>query len=450
MSCSNSNNREGIDQLCIYIILYYLLSSYIILCYTGPLGAGILGGKSPKMRRFVMKKQTFFRMIICTALAIGLILSGCDTGTNPGGGGNETENTGGNGNNTGRNDGNTGDNTGGNGTELDEVFNGTPASQGATQPLSADNLLERGGISGVSKLSDLIAAGGELYVNGTKVTSGSKVIQPNDTVRILMPKANGNGNNTGGNTGDTGGNTGGTGNTGGNTGGTGGNTSGSAVDPSNGTSIALTSGTWKGGVVASFDDVQWYKYSSSGTTYLWWHADRTNSYNGQISVIAYKSDGKTQIFNTSTEAWSSAQTITDTGTIYLKVEKFDGSWGATYGIVYSTNSSKPTLSSSKLSKPTNVTATHADYASRKNTSRNSIKITWSPVSGAVSYDVYEWVTALGGYWNFVAMNVTGTEYTHTGLDPATSHSYMVCAVGIGGYEGNDSTAGGTAMGRTAP
>jgi hypothetical protein len=57
---------------------------------------------------------------------------------------------------------------------------------------------------------------------------------------------------------------------------------------------------------------------------------------------------------------------------------------------------------------------------------------------------------LGGYWEYVAMNVTGTEYTHTGLDPATSHSYMVRAVGIGGYEGNGSTAGGNATGRTAP
>jgi hypothetical protein len=390
-----------------------------------------------------MKSKLFFGMIVYAALAIGLILSGCDTGTNPGGGGN--------------------------GTELDEVFNGTPSSQGATQPLSADNLLEGGGISGVSKLSDLIAAGGELYVNGTKVTSGSTMIQPDDTVKVLMPKESGNntgggdndggGDNTGngGNASGNGDNTGSGDNTGGgnNNGGddnSGGGTGGSdsAVDPSNGTSIALTSGTWKGGVVASVGDVQWYKYSSSKATYLWWHADQTNSYNGRIRVTAYKSDGKTQIFNTSTEAWSSAQTITDTGTIYLKVEKFEGSWGATYGIVYSTNSSKPTLSSSKLSKPTNVTAAHADYASRKNTSRNSIKITWSPVSGAVSYDVYEWVTYLGGYWEYVAMNVTGTEYTHTGLNPATSHSYMVCAVGIGGYEGNESTAGGNAMGRTAP
>jgi hypothetical protein len=250
----------------------------------------------------------------------------------------------------------------------------------------------------------------------------------------------------GGGTENTGENTGN--NTGGNTGGTG--DSGSAVDPSNGASISLTSGTWKGGVVASSSEVQWYKYSPSGTTYLWWHADHTNTYNGHIRVTAYKSDGTTQIFSTATEAWSSAQTITDTGTIYLKVEKSDGSWGATYGIVYSTSSSKPTLSSSKLSAPTNVTAAHADYESRKNTSRNSIKITWSPVSGAVSYDVYEYVTSLGGYWEYVAMNVTGTEYTHTGLSPATSHSYMVCAVGIGGYEGNDSVTGGNAVGRTAP
>jgi hypothetical protein len=297
-----------------------------------------------------MKNRLFFGMIVCAALAIGLVLAGCDTGA--GGDSSGSENT---------DSGNTG----------------------------------------------------------------------------------GNGNNTGGNNTGGGNNNGGSGNSGGTGGGD------STVDPSNGASISLTSGTWEGGVVASFSEVRWYKYSPSATTYLWWHADQTNSYNGQIRVTAYKSDG-TQIFSTSTEAWSSAKTITDTGTIYLKVEKSDGSWGATYGIVYSTSSSKPTLSSSKLSKPANVTAAHADYESRKNTSRNSIKITWSPVSGAISYDIYEWVTYLGGYWNYVAMNVTGTEYTHTGLEPATSHSYMVCAVRTGGYEGTDSTAGGNAIGRTAP
>jgi fibronectin type 3 domain-containing protein len=102
-----------------------------------------------------------------------------------------------------------------------------------------------------------------------------------------------------------------------------------------------------------------------------------------------------------------------------------------------------------LSKPDNVVAAHADYASRRNTSRTSIKITWSAVSGAASYNVYEYVTYLGGSWEKVG-SATGTEWTHTGLQPATSHSYIVKAVDSGGTEGAASTSGGNAMGRTAP
>jgi hypothetical protein len=98
----------------------------------------------------------------------------------------------GSGGNTG-NSGNTGGNTGntGNSTELEEVFNDTPANWGATQPLMADTLLALADEGGISSLSDLTAAGGELYVNGTKITSGYKMIQPYDTVRILMPKGSG-------------------------------------------------------------------------------------------------------------------------------------------------------------------------------------------------------------------------------------------------------------------
>jgi hypothetical protein len=44
-----------------------------------------------------MKTKSFFGMIVCVTLAIGLVLAGCDTGT---GGGNGTENNGGGSNNT--------------------------------------------------------------------------------------------------------------------------------------------------------------------------------------------------------------------------------------------------------------------------------------------------------------------------------------------------------------
>ena len=105
-----------------------------------------------------------------------------------------------------------------------------------------------------------------------------------------------------------------------------------------------------------------------------------------------------------------------------------------------------------LPGPTNITAAHADYASRLNTSRNSILITWNAVSGAVSYNVYYWVTFLGGYWEKASFSpVVGTSFNHTGLSPATSYYYTVRAVDSGGGEGSNGTPdGGTSIGRTAP
>jgi hypothetical protein len=146
----------------------------------------------------------FFIKMAVLIVAAGLVLAAC---ANPSGGGG---NTGGN-NTDGNNTGGNGDNTG-NGPEMEEVFNGTPASEGATKPLSADALLAFADIDGISNLSDLTAAGGELRVNDTRVTAGSTTIQPDDTVKVLMPKENGG--NTGGN--DNGGNNTGGNNTGNN------------------------------------------------------------------------------------------------------------------------------------------------------------------------------------------------------------------------------------------
>jgi hypothetical protein len=64
--------------------------------------------------------------------------------------------------------------------------------------------------------------------------------------------------------------------------------------------------------------------------------------------------------------------------------------------------------------------------------------------------VYEYVTYIGGSWEKVGSVTGATEWTHTGLQPATSHSYIVKAVDAGGAEGVASTAGGNAVGRTAP
>jgi hypothetical protein len=192
-----------------------------------------------------MKRRSFVTGMLVVLLAFGLVFVGCDnpsgssSGSNTGGNNTGGGNTGGNntgGNNTGGDNtggGNTGgdntggdntggdntggdntggDNTGGDNTGggLQQVFEGIPVNYGVTQAVQASTL-----IANLSKefakqsysWSEFVAAGYELYVNDQKVTSGSTMIQPSATVRVMAP-ADGDDDYGDGDHGD-GGNTGG-------------------------------------------------------------------------------------------------------------------------------------------------------------------------------------------------------------------------------------------------
>ncbi|GAA1951409.1 extracellular catalytic domain type 1 short-chain-length polyhydroxyalkanoate depolymerase [Kitasatospora viridis] len=68
------------------------------------------------------------------------------------------------------------------------------------------------------------------------------------------------------------------------------------------------------------------------------------------------------------------------------------------------------------------------------TTATSVSLTWQPVSGASSYDVYRDGTQAN------ASPVTGTTYTDSGLAAGTSHSYTVAAVDASGNVGTQSAA----------
>lgn len=73
---------------------------------------------------------------------------------------------------------------------------------------------------------------------------------------------------------------------------------------------------------------------------------------------------------------------------------------------------------------------------------DAIDLTWSAAAGATSYDVYRSPVSGGGY-AFVA-NVSGTSYSDTGLDVATSYYYVVVsrddATGLTGGNSNEAAA----------
>jgi uncharacterized repeat protein (TIGR02543 family) len=95
--------------------------------------------------------------------------------------------------------------------------------------------------------------------------------------------------------------------------------------------------------------------------------------------------------------------------------------------------------------PANVTATAQ--------SSSSIRVSWSAVSGATNYDVY-YEIGDSTTKNFAA-NVSGTSYTHTGLQASTAYYYYIKAnnsAGASGYSsfGYATTSSSSSGGTTVP
>jgi hypothetical protein len=118
------------------------------------------------------------------------------------------------------------------------------------------------------------------------------------------------------------------------------------------TAVELTADTWKHGTIASTAYTDWYKVSvTSGTTYRFWLSDKDNDsiHTGNIVVTGYQND-LTIVIDQTDKAWTAAKTYTPTesGTLYIGVKlyfsysSFSVTPG-TYGIVYSTSTTRPTI-----------------------------------------------------------------------------------------------------------
>ncbi|MDR0456851.1 MAG: hypothetical protein LBH20_09245 [Treponema sp.] len=115
------------------------------------------------------------------------------------------------------------------------------------------------------------------------------------------------------------------------------------------TAIPLVENTWASGTIPDTSVTRWYSLNvTNGTAYRFWWSERNNPtggiYTGNIVATGYYSDGTTAFAQTDT-AWSSAKSFdsTKSGKLYVCVTLFNSSYPGSYGIVYSTSSTRPNV-----------------------------------------------------------------------------------------------------------
>ena len=64
--------------------------------------------------------------------------------------------------------------------------------------------------------------------------------------------------------------------------------------------------------------------------------------------------------------------------------------------------------------------------------RDAVELRWSPISGAVRYDLSTWWNAETGWQSIGGDNLTGTSYTHTDVTAGTTYYYSIRAVNTAG------------------
>jgi hypothetical protein len=130
------------------------------------------------------------------------------------------------------------------------------------------------------------------------------------------------------------------------------------------TAFTLSADQWADGNLPTNTSAGWYKFTvTSGITYrVWWNERGSNGGDGTKTadvVVRAKYGNNTYIFGTATSnttidsGWSSAQSFTasQTGFVYLEVRPFNLSNTGTYGIVFSTGTTRPSTNNSITPTP---------------------------------------------------------------------------------------------------
>jgi autotransporter-associated beta strand protein len=135
-----------------------------------------------------------------------------------------------------------------------------------------------------------------------------------------------------------------------------------------------------------------------------------------------------------------------TGTTYTDAS---GTLGCTYSYIVTATSAAGTGSDSvavtakPVPPPPATPPANMKVADTFTSSNQTVKITWSPVSGAIGYILYR-STSASGPFNFPAnyiQSMMTTNYTDGGLARNTQYYYMVVAMNAGGVSGNSTIVG---------
>jgi len=158
----------------------------------------------------------------------------------------------------------------------------------------------------------------------------------------------------------------------------------------------LTADLWFSGNITSSSGTVWYSFPvTNGTTYrVWWNDkdEGNNTKTGDVVVAARYSTSASFIFggasNTVDRGYNTPQSFTanQTGTVYIKVMPYNNgsTYIGTYGIVYSTSSTRPTVPTGISTAPYPLTMNRWEDGTLT-TSTTTLWYTFPVTSGTTYY-----------------------------------------------------------------
>ena len=192
---------------------------------------------------------------------------------------------------------------------------------------------------------------------------------------------------------------------------------------------ALTANQWADGVITTQASEAWYSFPvTNGTTYrLWWNDGYSSGGNGtktlDVKVSGYY-DANTAIFTDADTAWGTARSFTanKSGTVYIKVIPYSSGGTGTFGIVYSTGTTRPDVA---FNPPSNATPLTANVWTDGEITGSETEV-WHSFPVTSGNPFYVWWNESGGntYGNRIkTLNINVSAYYANGTSVFSNAAY---------------------------